>query len=113
MDTFYLPGHAGIRNIIELLGSANATLAATQVPGAYNDADMLMAGNNGLSDAEVKIQFGMWCMWSAPLLMSNDLRLMPATQKAIITNEEGACTIPCALISAQQTSIYRCRSIDR
>ena len=31
MDTFYLPGHAGVRNIVELLGEANGTLAAHQV----------------------------------------------------------------------------------
>eukprot|EP01047_Picozoa_sp_COSAG01_P028160 COSAG01_NODE_1883_length_8988_cov_67.877264_7_plen_200_part_00 len=111
MDTFYLPGHAGVRNIIELLGQANATLAATQRPGAYNDADMLLAGNNGLSDAEVKIQFGMWSMWSAPLLMSNDLRQMPASQKEILLNPE-VIAVTCPGISSRASGERSLSGID-
>ena len=45
-------------------------------------------GNNGLSTAECKIQFGMWSMWSAPLLMSNDLKSVSPELKDILQNEE-------------------------
>ena len=44
MDTFYLPGHSGVRNIIEHLGEANGTLAKWQRPGAINDPDMILIG---------------------------------------------------------------------
>ena len=49
---------------------------------------MLLAGNNGLSTAEFKIQFGMWAMWSAPLLMSNNLTTITPEVKAILLNPE-------------------------
>ena len=39
MDTFYLPGHSGVRNIIEHMAEANGTLAKWQRPGAYNDPE--------------------------------------------------------------------------
>lgn len=44
MDTFYLPGHSGVRNIIEHLGEANGTLSQWQRPGAFNDPDMILVG---------------------------------------------------------------------
>ena len=44
MDTFYLPGHSGVRNIIEHLGEANGTLSKWQRPGAFNDPDMILIG---------------------------------------------------------------------
>lgn len=44
MDAFYLPGHSGVRNIIEHMGEANATLSQWQRPGAFNDPDMILIG---------------------------------------------------------------------
>lgn len=45
-------------------------------------------GNNGLSTAESKIQFGMWSMFSAPLLMSNDIKSLSSELKDILQNDE-------------------------
>ena len=55
---------------------------------AMLDHSELMIGNNGLSTAEAKIQFGMWSMWSAPLLMSNNLKTLTPELKDILLNEE-------------------------
>jgi alpha-N-acetylgalactosaminidase len=74
MDAYNLPGHAGVRQIIDFYAQNNVSLRAASGPGHYNDYDMLLAGDAGLSVDEAKIQMGMWAMWSAPLLMSNDLR---------------------------------------
>ena len=66
-------------------------------PGCYNDIDMLTVGmygkgNVGLgqpcSDSEYKMQFALWCMLSAPLMMGADLRNLSETAKALMLNEE-------------------------
>jgi len=88
MDAYNLPGHAGVRQIIDFYAHNNASLRAASGPGHYNDYDMLLAGDAGLSVAEAKIQFGMWAMWSAPLLMSNDLRTIDQEFIDILTAEE-------------------------
>jgi alpha-galactosidase len=56
-------------------------------PGHWNDPDMLEVGN-GMSEAEDRAHFSMWCMLAAPLLAGNDLRTMSAETKAILTNRE-------------------------
>ena len=49
---------------------------------------LAIAGDYALSDTESITQMSFWCLWSAPLLMSNDLRAITATQKAILLNTE-------------------------
>ena len=43
-------------------------------PGHFNDPDMLEVGNGGLTDAENRAHFSLWCMMAAPLILGNDLR---------------------------------------
>jgi hypothetical protein len=43
-------------------------------PGHFNDPDMLIIGNFGLSYEQSKAQMALWCIMAAPLLMGNDLR---------------------------------------
>lgn len=88
MDIWYLPTHAGIRNIIEFWATNNATLTSLNAVGAYNDPDMLLSGNGGLSDKQSVIQIVMWAMWSAPMLMSNDLSAISPTLLKTLLNEE-------------------------
>jgi len=70
-------------------------------PGHWNDPDMLIVGNygkglatswngkyKGMSDAEYQTHFSLWCMFSAPLLASNDLRKMNDATANILTNPE-------------------------
>ena len=70
-------------------------------PGHWNDPDMLTVGNygkgnatsagglfKGMTDTEYQTQFSLWCMFSAPLLSSCDLRKMNDATSAILTNPE-------------------------
>ena len=56
-------------------------------PGHWNDPDMMEVGN-GMSVAEDRAHFAMWCMLSAPLIAGNDLADMSAETVAILTNED-------------------------
>ena len=70
-------------------------------PGHWNDPDMLIVGNygkglatggngayKGMTDVEYQTHFSLWCMFSAPLLASNDLRNMNEATATILTNPE-------------------------
>jgi len=69
------------------------------VPGHYADADMLEVGN-GLTLAENHSHFAMWCMFSNPLILGNDLRKLTPAVVEIITNRE--------LIELDQDPLARC-----
>ncbi len=56
-------------------------------PGHWNDPDMLEVGN-GLTVAENRSHFSIWCMLAAPLIAGNDLRKMDESTKNILTNKE-------------------------
>ena len=56
-------------------------------PNHWNDADMLEVGN-GMSLAEDRAHFSMWCMLAAPLAAGNDLRKMSGQTTSILTNKE-------------------------
>jgi len=55
-------------------------------PGHWNDPDMLIIGNYGLSLDQARAQMGMWCMLAAPLIMSADLRTIRPEFKEILLN---------------------------
>jgi alpha-galactosidase len=57
-------------------------------PDHWNDPDMLEVGNPGLSLAESRAQFSMWCMLAAPLMAGNDVRNMSEAIRRILTNRE-------------------------
>ncbi len=56
-------------------------------PGHWNDPDMLEVGN-GLTDAENRAHFSIWCMLAAPLMAGNDLRKMSDETKNVLTNKD-------------------------
>ena len=56
-------------------------------PGHWNDPDMLEVGN-GMSVAEDRTHFSLWCMLAAPLIAGNDLRKMTKQTNAILINKE-------------------------
>jgi hypothetical protein len=65
----------------------NTFLAAFTSAGHYNDMDMLEVGM-GMTAAEDKSHFSMWCMLSAPLVLGNDLTKITQQTKNILMNEE-------------------------
>jgi hypothetical protein len=89
MDVYNAPEpHSGVRQLILFYARNNATLAKASGPGHFNDYDMLLGGDAGLSLPEAKIQFSMWSMFAAPLLMSNDLRAISDDMVSMLTNKE-------------------------
>jgi alpha-galactosidase len=57
-------------------------------PGHWNDPDMLEVGNPGLTPAEARAHFALWCMIAAPLMAGNDLRTMTPEVRALLTDRE-------------------------
>jgi hypothetical protein len=66
----------------------NAYLADYAGPGHWNDPDMLEVGNGGMTDAEYRSHFSLWCMMAAPLLTGNDLSKMSDATKLILMNKD-------------------------
>ena len=64
------------------------SLAKYAGPGHWNDPDMLEVGNEGLSDAEARAHFSLWCMLAAPLMAGNDVRTMTPATHDILTNKD-------------------------
>lgn len=85
-----------IRDII----AENLYLSAYAKPGHFNDMDMLEAGqikgavksafkshgDEGITPDEETAHFGMWCIMSSPLVLGNDLRIIPSATKKLVTN---------------------------
>lgn len=57
-------------------------------PGHWNDPDMLEVGNAGLTLAESRAHFSLWCILAAPLMAGNDVRRMSPEILAILTDRE-------------------------
>ncbi|HVY73792.1 MAG TPA: glycoside hydrolase family 27 protein [Puia sp.] len=57
-------------------------------PGRWNDPDMLEVGNGGLTPAEDRAHFSLWCMLAAPLIAGNDLSHMSKETIDVLTNKE-------------------------
>jgi len=56
-------------------------------PDHWNDPDMLVVGM-GMTEAEDRAHFSLWCMMAAPLFAGNDVRNMSQTTIEILTNKE-------------------------
>lgn len=65
-------------------------------PGGWNDPDMLVIGlgnkgyikGGGCTEAEYRTQMSMWCMFSAPLIISCDVRDMSPETRNILLNKD-------------------------
>lgn len=56
--------------------------------GYWNNPDMLVLGDQGLTVDEQKIHFALWCIMSAPLMLGNDPRQMEPEERNIILNKD-------------------------
>ncbi|CAK5018483.1 unnamed protein product [Meloidogyne enterolobii] len=57
-----------------------------QGPGRWNDPDMIIVGNTEITLAQSRVQMAIWAIWSAPLIMSNDLRTLLPEHREILLN---------------------------
>ncbi|XP_047510425.1 alpha-N-acetylgalactosaminidase-like [Pieris napi] len=56
-------------------------------PGHWNDPDMLLIGNYGLSVDQARVQMAVWSIMAAPLMMSVDLDTIKDEFKQILLND--------------------------
>ncbi|XP_039301324.1 alpha-N-acetylgalactosaminidase-like, partial [Nilaparvata lugens] len=79
---------ASLESIIDYYGNNQDNIIPNAGPGHWNDPDMLIIGNFGLSYEQSKVQMAMWAILAAPLLMSVDLRSIRPEYKAILQNKK-------------------------
>ncbi len=69
----------------------------SNAPGCYNDIDMLTVGMYGkgnvgfgkvMTDTEYRMQFSLWCLLSAPLMLGGDLRSMNEYCEKLVLNKD-------------------------
>jgi alpha-galactosidase len=78
------PNHLSVMAIAD----QNNRAAAFAGAGYWNDPDMLVTGEHGLSHEEQKAHFALWCVMSSPLMLGNDPRNMSEAEKEIVLNRE-------------------------
>jgi len=77
-----------VTSIIDYYGDNQDQLIPFAGPGNWNDPDMLIIGNFGLSYEQSRSQMALWAIMASPLLMSVDLRTIRPEFKAILQNRE-------------------------
>ena len=79
---------ASVLSIVDYYGSPNSSdqFAKFAGPGHWNDPDMLIIGNFGLSLDQSQVQMAIWSVFAAPLIMSNDLRSLRPEHLEILSN---------------------------
>jgi hypothetical protein len=81
-----------VKAIIEQYGKNEGDFASFAGPGFFNDPDMLVIGNYGLSAEQERTQMAMWSILAAPLLMSVDLLTIRPESRTLLQNR-GAIAI--------------------
>jgi len=81
-------GWPSVQGIINWYDKNQNAMAAVQGPGKWNDPDMIIVGTSKLSVDQSQAQMAIWSIWSAPLLMSNDLRDIDPAYKDILLNKK-------------------------
>ena len=98
-------------NAVKRIIAQNRYLSAYATEGHYNDMDMLEIGR-GLSEAEERTHFGMWCIQSSPLLVGCDMTAIPAKSLALLKNKEliainqDPLALQAYVVKVQQNGVY-------
>ncbi|XP_044161929.1 alpha-galactosidase A [Bufo gargarizans] len=79
---------ASVKTLIDFTAALQDQLVPAAGPGGWNDPDMLVIGNFGLSWDQEVTQMALWSIMAAPLLMSNDLRDINPRSKELLQNQE-------------------------
>ncbi|KAL0279663.1 UNVERIFIED_CONTAM: hypothetical protein PYX00_001167 [Menopon gallinae] len=75
-----------VRDIMNYYGSHQDEFQPYAGPDHWNDPDMLVIGNYGLTYDQAKAQMSVWAVMTAPLIMSHDLRTVKSEFKDILLN---------------------------
>lgn len=76
-----------VQGIIDWFSNNQDELQPAAGPARWNDPDMLIIGNFGLSVDQARSQMALWAIMAAPLIMSNDLRNLDNSARAILQNK--------------------------
>lgn len=76
-----------MRGITEYFAVNQSRIQPHAGPGHWNDPDMLLIGNFGLSIEQSKTQMAIWAILAAPLIMSNDLKNLRPEFEEILLNK--------------------------
>nr|KAG5711605.1 hypothetical protein BaRGS_016787 [Batillaria attramentaria] len=76
-----------VTNIIQWFAQDKGNFTKVAGPGNWNDPDMLIIGDYGLSNDEERVQMAIWAIMAAPLYMSNDLRNIRPESRALLLNK--------------------------
>ncbi|KAM4662003.1 alpha-galactosidase A [Discoglossus pictus] len=79
---------SSVKSVLQLVSGFQNEFVSVAGPGAWNDPDMLVIGNFGLSWAQQVTQMALWAIMASPLLMSNDLRQISTESKELLQNKE-------------------------
>ncbi|CAJ0938948.1 unnamed protein product, partial [Mesorhabditis belari] len=77
-----------IRSIIDYYDHNQDKHIPSHGPGHWHDPDMLVIGNSGITEDMAITQMSIWSIWSAPLIMSNDLRTIAPKFAQILQNRD-------------------------
>jgi len=100
-----------IQTIIDYYGDNQDSIVPHAGPGHWNDPDMLIVGNFGLSYEQSKSQMALWAIWASPLLMSVDLRTIKPDYKAILQNRK-IIAVNQDILGIQGRRIYKEKGIE-
>ncbi|KAK6172849.1 hypothetical protein SNE40_016426 [Patella caerulea] len=73
--------------ILVFYGKDQHNFSAYAGPGGWNDPDQLCIGDFALSLDQERTHMGMWAIFAAPLLMSNDLRNIRKVSRDLLLNK--------------------------
>ncbi|KAM4521644.1 alpha-N-acetylgalactosaminidase [Odontesthes bonariensis] len=76
-----------VLHIVDWFFENQDILASVAGPGKWNDPDMLVIGDFGLSMDQSRTQMALWAIMAAPLFMSNDLRTISSGARFILQNK--------------------------
>lgn len=75
-----------LREITQYFADNQTRIQPHAGPGHWNDPDMLIIGNFGLSIVQAQVQMALWAILAAPLIMSNDLTAIRPEFSEILQN---------------------------
>ncbi|KAJ3649625.1 hypothetical protein Zmor_021356 [Zophobas morio] len=79
---------SNVTSILKWFSTNQDRIASFSGVGHWNDPDMLIIGNFGLSYEQSKAQMAIWAIMAAPLIMSVDLRTIEPRFRDILLNKE-------------------------
>nr|CAD7460495.1 unnamed protein product [Timema tahoe] len=79
---------SSVANIMDWFALNQDRIAPYAGPGHWNDPDMLIIGDYGLSYEQSKTQMAVWAILAAPLLLSTDIAAVKKPYKEILQNTD-------------------------